>query len=481
MAIGINQSIRVRLTLWYSLVLFGGQCLSGVLVWVLLSHGLRTDLDESLRGRTKGLERYLVIEASDDLQRFRQEMEEYSRSMPADYVIYVRDSHGRVLTSSGDTGNSLLAALPPLTAQGNFATTKLKTVPYRMYGEILQEDGRSYSVILAASANFIELTLHRLSLLLLSAIPGVVIAAAAGGFWISKRALAPVDRMTAEANAIGFDNLSARLAVPRTPDEVQRLATTWNAMLQRIENSFVRMNRFTADASHELRTPLSLIQATVDLALRRPRETEHYRHALQVIRLESARMTQLVEDLLFLARTDSDCDPRHRELFDLRVPIQAASLEVLPKATSKNVQLCQHGGDEPVMILGDENAIRRMIFVLLDNAVKYSPPYCSVSIELVVDALSAVLTVHDAGSGIPPAAKAHIFERFYRADPSRHEESSSYGLGLAIADAVAKQHGISISASSEPGSTTFSVKFQISDSQKSAAAFIDRGLVHQTS
>ncbi len=457
-----SGSIRVRLTLWYSAILLGGQCLSGALIWLLLSHSLHSDLDDSLKQRTKGLERYLALEASDNLSTFAHEMDEFSRSLPVDYVIFVQDSAGHILANSGGAGDALPRSAPRLEQSGIFGNTKVRGIRYRFFGETYQERNRQYQVILASSSAFIDTTLDHLAFLLLITIPGVIAIAATGGLWMSKRALSPVIRMTAAANAIDFNNLSTRLDVPPARDEIQTLATTWNAMLQRIENSAIRINRFTADASHELRTPLSLIQATTDLALRRPRDQEGYREALRVIRTECERMTGLVEDLLFLARADSDAGPRHKTGFDLQIPLQAAALEIMPKAAVKNVPIRLDIPETAVHVSGDQDAIRRLLVVLVDNAVKYSPNGKTVTAALKVENTDAILSVHDTGCGIPADAVPLIFERFYRADSSRHAESPSYGLGLSIAHVVAVQHGASIHVASEPGSTFFTVRFPAS-------------------
>ena len=432
-----NRSIRFRLMIWYSAVLFGSLCIFGLTIWLLLWRSLHADLDDALNKQARGLERYLALEASDSLGTLAHEMDEFAHSLPADFLMHVEDSSGRVLASSR-----------------NFAP---QSIPrgYQVFRDTFEENNRRYTVTLAAPSTPADDTLNRLKWLLLAAVPGLVLAAAAGGFWMSSRALEPIARMTDTVCAIDFQNLSARLDVPHTGDEIQRLAETWNAMLQRIESAAGRTSRFTADASHELRTPLSLIKTSVDLALRRPRDAAEYQATLHTIGAETDRMTRLVESLLFLARTDAEASPRVHNAIDLSVTAQAAALAIMPKAQARNVTVNIHPAAEITLLQGDEDAICRLVVVLLDNAVKYSPKGGTVA----VGCHKNVLHIHDTGQGIAPEFQERIFDRFYRADPSRTGDGESYGLGLAIAQAVARQHNASIAVDSRAGDTTFSVRF----------------------
>ncbi len=335
-------SIRFRLMIWYSAVLFGSLCIFGLTIWILLSRSLHADLERSLEKQAHGMERYLALEASDSLTTLAHEMEEFRRSLPPDTLVHVEDAQHRVLAASR-----------------NFSPQSIPA-GYHAFRDTFEENGRSYTVTLAAPSAPVDDMLNRLRWLLIAAVPGLVLAAAAGGFWMSSRALEPIAHMTATVCAIDFQNLSARLEVPHTGDEIERLAVTWNAMLQRIESSATRVSRFTADASHELRTPLSLIKTSVDLALRRPRDAAEYQQTLRTIGSETDRMTRLVESLLFLARTDSEASPRVQNSVDLSVTAQAAALAIMPKAAAKNVTVDVQPATETSTLTGDEDAICRL-------------------------------------------------------------------------------------------------------------------------
>lgn len=272
--------------------------------------------------------------------------------------------------------------------------------------------------------------------------------------------------MTADARNISFDNLSARLEVPQTEDELERLAETWNAMLARIEASVDRMTRFTADASHELRTPLALIRTTAEVALRRMRTPEAYRESLEHVRGEAERMTQLIEDLLFLARADAKATTGMPEVVDLPTQLDLAVAEASPLATAKGVTIHTTRAAPVAPIWGDDDAIRRMIFALLDNAVKYTPVGGTITACVRLEDERARVLIRDTGVGISPQALPHVFERFFRADPSRRRDGSSYGLGLAIAQTIAQQHHTAIEVQSEPENTVFSVGFEVAGVRK---------------
>jgi signal transduction histidine kinase len=281
--------------------------------------------------------------------------------------------------------------------------------------------------------------------LLLWMIPGVLIVACLGGYWLSSRALRPVDEITSVARSIGVQNLTQRIAVPQTGDELERMAQTWNDVLERLDIAVKRIRQFTSDASHELRTPLALIRATAELALRRERDAEGYRTSLRQIEREAEHMTTLTESLLTLARADAGGLGMTMQSTDLDELIHSVVKQNAALAIEKGVTLRAVTAEQPAHARADASGIRRILLILVDNAIKHTPADGSVTVSAAIDAARVTLTVEDSGEGIPPAALPHIFERFYRADPARG--SSGFGLGLSIAQA----HGSAITVSSSPG------------------------------
>ena len=289
--------------------------------------------------------------------------------------------------------------------------------------------------------------------------PLLLLAASAGGYWLSRRALAPVDALARTARTISGHNLSSRLEPLHTGDELQRLSDTLNEMLARIESAFRRITEFTADASHELRTPIALIHTEAELALRRSRDESEYREALRQILLQADRTAKLVEELLALARADSGAEAFQMKPIDLLTTLQESASKWQQVASLRNLQFEQHLDVQRLPVMGDENALRRVIDILLDNAFKYTPSPGKVTLSAKQQDNDntnnkdgrVVLTVEDSGIGIALEDQARIFERFYRVDKARSRELGGAGLGLAIAQWIVHLHHGSITVKSELG------------------------------
>ena len=314
--------------------------------------------------------------------------------------------------------------------------------------------GDIYTLTAGASIQSIRHTLDLLRLLLLSLIPAVIGIACLGGAWLSRRALRPVDEVTAAARTIGIENLSDRLPVPPTGDELERLTVGWTTMLARLDSAGGTLSQFAADASHELRTPLAVIRTSAELALRRARSPESYRESLTEIAAEAERMTQLVEDLLFLARNET---PISTEPVDLRDVLRSVASELRELAQLRGIRVHMRLDGMEAIIPGNRAALRRLFLVLLDNAIKYSHPQGEVEIAIAVED-RIVVSVEDFGAGIGSSDLPHIFQRFFRTDKARTE--TGHGLGLSLAATIAQVHGATIDVQSQEGKgSVFSVAF----------------------
>jgi heavy metal sensor kinase len=288
----------------------------------------------------------------------------------------------------------------------------------------------------------------------LLASPLLLILASAGGYWMSRRALAPVERIARTAADIEAKNLSKRLLLRGTGDELDQLSATLNAMFARLEDSFCRITQFTADASHELRTPVAIIRTTAEVIRRKPRSEKEYAEALDRILAESERTTELVEDLMLLARADANVEDLAMEPVGLAELAQAAYAEARVLAEAAGITLT-NGGLSQCTVSGDDRGLRRLLLILLDNAIKYSKPGGEVQLYLGLcqrgDRRTAVLEVRDQGIGIASEDLPHIFERFYRASKDRSRKVDGVGLGLSIAESIARRHGGEIQVESSPG------------------------------
>jgi len=304
--------------------------------------------------------------------------------------------------------------------------------------------------------------LERFRRILLWSVPLLLAIASLGGYWISRRALRPVDRVIAAADSISIQNLSQRLEVPETGDEIQRLSETLNRMLARLDDSVQRISQFTADASHELRGPVSLMRTTAELAIKDGRSNAEYRQDMSQILTEAERTTRLIDSLLLLARTDAGTDGVHRELTDVAHAVRQAVGQAQTLAINKKIRINLEIDSEPVTVNGADEALRRLCFILLDNAVKYTPEGGQVALRLSVTDAHAELSVADSGIGIRPEDQKYIFDRFWRSDKVRSRGMGGAGLGLSIARWIAARHDGTIDVRSEPGQgSTFTVKLPL--------------------
>jgi heavy metal sensor kinase len=311
-------------------------------------------------------------------------------------------------------------------------------------------DGRTYTIQAAAPLSSLEDGLRAAAWQLVPAIPLALIVAAAGGFWLSRRALAPVDRITQTARLITADSLSKRLEVAPTGDELERLSQTLNEMIARLENAFQKITRFTADASHELRTPLAVMRTTAEVALRAPQPLEEQREALEQIVAEIERMSHLVENLLLIAKADSGAADLKKRRIDIVEAVREACSEASVLARVKGLRFEAQLPETTLWVNGDRDALRRLFLILLDNAVKYTPTGGSLAVVVSAQDGQVLGTVRDSGIGIAHEHLPHVFARFYRADRARSRADGGAGLGLAIGRWIAEVHGGRLSVESEP-------------------------------
>jgi heavy metal sensor kinase len=300
-------------------------------------------------------------------------------------------------------------------------------------------------------------TLARLRTLLFISEPILALLAALAGYWLAGRTLAPIESIRAQAASISARDLSRRLRLTLPDDEVGRLARTFNDMLARLDESFRRQRRFTADASHELRTPLAVIRGEVDVTLEQPRTPAEYEESLRSIGAEAERMSRLANELLLLARGDADELPLEQEEVDLADLLTILAEQIQGEARAANVTLATEL-PASLLVWGDRDRLLQLFINLLENAFTYAPD-SRVTIQGRMDGDSVIMAVTDTGPGIPSAHLPHLFERFYRADKARSRANGGSGLGLAIAQEIVHAHGGTLDANSQVGQgTTFTVR-----------------------
>jgi heavy metal sensor kinase len=267
-----------------------------------------------------------------------------------------------------------------------------------------------------------------------------VLAAALGVWWITRKALQPLLEVAAAAEQIDAKALSQRLPEPRTQDEVGRLVRILNHSFDRLERSFEQATRFSSDASHELKTPLTIMRGEIEAALKEEVDSPRIQSLLDSLLAETQRLCDIVEKLLLLSRADAGTLTLTKEILDFSAIchelVEDAEILARPRHITTEFEISPH-----VEVLADESYLRRVLLNLLDNAIKYNVQGGSLSISLSKSDALAVLRIANMGPGIPKQHETRVFERFYRADPSRSSDTSGSGLGLSICREIVAAHG----------------------------------------
>lgn len=285
--------------------------------------------------------------------------------------------------------------------------------------------------------------------------PACVIVAILTGMFIAKKSLAPINKITVTASEISSGDLTKRLSLPATKDEVGRLAGTFNEMLESLEGAFEREKQFTSDASHELRTPLAVIIGACQTALKAD-SSDEYRDCVRMIYKKSTQMQSMLSQMLLLARGSEQ--RKAMEITDVNLSYVVADIseEFQSAAAAKGITIVTDIRDD-VVIRGDLMMITRAVMNLVDNGIKYGKQNGLLELSLEEKDSLACIRVKDNGGGIPPESRPKVFDRFYQADPSRSSEGS--GLGLALVRRIAQLHDGSVTAQSSGETTVFELCF----------------------
>lgn len=457
-------SIGLKLTLWYVAVFALAQLVFGAGMYFVLRQHLYSITDDALRAQIDDLTNFLEAQKkSATVAKLQEEVSE----------TYVLEHSGDYLQIYGEKGDWIFRA-PTLVRYGVTPIDPV-LVHYAMARDVIFEghafrlliqrvdvNHHAYTVQTALLIDQVVRTLAAFRRYLLLFAPLMLLGAATGGYWLSRKALAPVDKITRTAQNISGQNLSDRLETLNTGDELERLSNTLNGMLSRIQSAFLRVTQFTADASHELRTPISLIRTEAEIALRKSRGDAEYRQALRHILLESERTAVLIDELLTLARADSGQESLQLQAIDLRAAVLGTGNEWRHVIESRGLGFDVTADENLPTVVADRSALSRLLAILLDNAQKYTCAPGKISVEVGKMDSKAFVAVRDTGIGISPKDRAKIFERFYRVDTARSGSQSGAGIGLSIAHWIVQQHEGTIAVHSEIGKgSTFIVEFPL--------------------
>jgi heavy metal sensor kinase len=458
-----TRSLGFRLVTWYASVLTLVFVLLGVLSLIYLRHYLEANLLDSQARRAQQIADTLLARLDRTGESaLAQEVEELYSPAANERFIRITRGDGRVLYASGKPTDNTFdpSRVPVLRPESPIEHYRKESVPggalliatlkYRPPKGSRGSAGPPYIVEVGASAERTETTLRQVLLMLAVGLPVTVSIAVAGGFALVRRALKPVERIAHDAEAITQHNLSQRLPVMQTGDELERLSLSLNHMIGRLEDAIQSSKRFVADASHELRTPLTVLRGELEgLALDEQLKLRT-RESLGSMLEEVDRLAVIVEGLLALSRLDAGEGQAESVRFDLfeLAAITADQMGLL--AEDKNITLIREGERE-ITVEGDRARLKQVVVNLLDNAIKYTPDGGSVRLRITREDGHAVLDVVDSGVGIPPEALPHVFKRFYRVDNARSREQGGAGLGLSIVKSICAAHRVTVEVDSLPG------------------------------
>jgi two-component system OmpR family sensor kinase len=471
------ESVRARLTLWYSMVLAIVLVLLAVLTYFIYQRNIIQRTDTNLMEMADAFATTFAAELRDQSgaeaakNAAKQAMDEHHFQ---DTIFVVLDSSGSVVLSSIDlTGSSTRGHFDSdilgSTAFRKLATNRVAVKPelqtvrsekndYRGYAKDLAGGDGMFRLVVMQSRHAQHEMMEDIRNTFLWAIPVALILASAGGYFLARQSLAPVAAMALQAQNISASNLQKRLEVVNKRDELGQLAESFNQLLERLDKSFERQQRFIADASHELRTPVAILRGESEVTLSRDdRSPAEYRESLAILHGESHRLSRIIEDLFTLTRADAGeyrLELREHYLDELVTDVlhRARSL-----AISKNISLVASVIPD-LPITADEALLRRMLLNLIENSIKYTATGGTISVGCHPQGSEFVLSITDTGEGIPGELQQKIFDRFFRADKARSRsegELGGAGLGLSIARWIAEAHRgrLELSRSDTTGST----------------------------
>jgi heavy metal sensor kinase len=457
-----TRSLGFRLVTWYASLLTLVFLLLGLVTLVYLRHYLEANVFDTQARRAKQIADTLLAEVSRTGEvALSSEVEALYSPSRNERFIRITRGDGQVLYVSGKTVENSFdpSGIPPLRPAATIPRFRKEAVPggtlliaTLQYPPVRGADrrGAPYLVEVGTSNERTETTLKRVALMLALGLPLTVLVAAGGGFVLVRRSLMPVEQMARTAEDITHHNLSQRLPIVRTGDELERLTISLNHMIARLEDAIRSSKRFVADASHELRTPLSVLRGELESLAQDEALEAPVREQLGGMLEEVDRLTDIVQALLALSRLDAGEGRGELVPFNLAELAATTADQMTLLAEDKDISIVREGLEQAT-VEGDKARLKQVIVNLLDNAIKYAPARGTVWLRVNLADDGVILEIEDHGIGIPAEALPHVFERFYRVDDSRSRAAGGVGLGLAIVKSICDAHGVSVNVTSAPG------------------------------
>jgi two-component system heavy metal sensor histidine kinase CusS len=449
---GRPWSLALRLTAYYACSAFLiVAAATGYLYWAMVRNVDLED-DRTLADKIRLLQSILQA-VPVDVPAIEQEANE-SWQASQHTVVFIRtiDSNGQTIAESPEMAALLPRELFPPPAREPGRGSNVETKSRRAYRLMVVENANGI-VQVATDRTMEEEILADYEEQLWYALAAALVACTAAGYTIARRGLRPIHEISATAANIRPANLGQRITLTGLPAELHQFAGAFNAMLDRLEEAFDRLSRFSADIAHELRTPLNNLRGELDVALEKRRSPEEYAEAIASSLEECARLGRIIDSLLFLARAEDPQTQIDRETFDLGEEIGNIREFFEPVAHESGVSIVSDVS-APVSASLNRHLFQRAIGNLVANALAHTPSGGAVTLRAHSEGEDIAMEVADTGQGIPPDDLPHVFERFYRADRSRTPTSGGVGLGLAIVKSIAELHRGSVEIESRPGRGT---------------------------
>jgi len=454
-----TRSLRFQLVAWYAALLTGCFVLIGAATYMVLQTSLVGALRETQLRRARQIGQLLLDEIRGPGEaRVGEEIQaRYAPDLNGRFVRITRSDGSLLYVSAAPKDQTFVPAEVPPPSTGSSRSASARQVPLSGARKMLvtsrevQTPGSArYLIETGAPMDDVQAHLRQWLRFLLVVLPVVAGLALGGGSFLVKRALLPVDKIAASAERISSQNLSERLPVARTGDELERLSIALNHMIQRLDEAFQYSRRFMADASHELRTPLTVLRGELESVIQETTLAPEWRERLGSALEEVERLAGIVEGLFAISRLDAGEAAAEWVKLDLARLAAATADQMSLLAEDKNIQVTCAAA-EPVWVEGDQARLKQVVVNLLDNAIKYTLQGGTVALSVSPIESKAVLEVADNGVGIPPEALLRVFDRFFRVDKARSRELGGAGLGLSIVKSICTAHHGRVEASSLPG------------------------------
>ncbi|HEY5909227.1 MAG TPA: ATP-binding protein [Verrucomicrobiae bacterium] len=456
-----TRSLRFQLFTWYAALLLGSFALVGVATYIALERSLTGALEQTQVRRARQIGHLLQEElrAGDEgfPGRVRKEIEASLAPSQNNRFIRITRGDGLELYRSGAPADHSFepASLPtpqwPARADGTRPLVITEGRDLLLTGARVElANGTSYLVETGAPLTEVRVDLKKWVIFLGSVLPLLGAIALLGGFVLVNRALSPVDHITESAAHISSHNLSERLPVARTGDELERLSIALNRMIERLDAAFKHSRRFVADASHELRTPLTVLRGELEGLVAEPQMSADWRERLGSVLEEVDRLTGIVEGLFAISRLDAGEAAAEWAKFDLAQLAVSTADQMSLLAEDKQIRVTCAAA-KGVWVEGDRARLKQVVVNLLDNAIKYTPAGGAITLTVRADDGRALLEVGDTGIGIPGEFLPRVFERFFRVDRARSRDEGGAGLGLSIVESICAAHQGRVEVHSVPG------------------------------